>query len=84
MIYESFAAGQDEDEQRADRFSPRQLALLALATSIDALAVGVSFSLLRISLAQTVVVIGVTTFVLWSAGRSTALDPVRQTRGSLV
>jgi manganese efflux pump family protein len=63
MIRESFAAG-DGGEQRRDRFSPRQLALLALATSIDALAVGISFSLLEISLAQRVAVIGITTFVL--------------------
>lgn len=37
---------------------------LAVATSIDALAVGLSFSLLEISLLQTVLIIGVVSFVL--------------------
>jgi len=37
---------------------------LAVATSIDALAVGLSFSLLKISLWQTVLIIGVVSFAL--------------------
>ncbi|MCL5795277.1 MAG: manganese efflux pump MntP family protein [Patescibacteria group bacterium] len=40
------------------------LTTLALATSIDALAVGLSFSLLRISIIIPAVIIGVVTFVL--------------------
>jgi len=63
MIREAFARGH-EDEGRADRFAPAQLAVLAVATSVDALAVGVSFSLLDIGLLQTVAVIGLTTFAL--------------------
>jgi putative Mn2+ efflux pump MntP len=37
--------------------------LLAIATSIDALAAGVSFAFLSTSLLQCVVIIGVTTFI---------------------
>jgi putative Mn2+ efflux pump MntP len=63
MIAEAFA-GDGGERAPTDRFSPKQLTLLAVATSIDALAVGISFSLLDIGLAQTVAVIGITTFAL--------------------
>ena len=48
--------------------APSQMLPLAIATSIDALAVGVSFAFLRISIAPAVVLIGLTTFVLSIAG----------------
>jgi len=41
---------------------------LAFATSIDALAVGVSFAFLRVSIIPAVLFIGVTTFTLSLAG----------------
>ena len=63
MIYEAFTGDEYAAETR-DRFAVGPLAVLALATSIDALAVGISFSLLDIGLAVTVAVIGVTTFAL--------------------
>jgi putative Mn2+ efflux pump MntP len=63
MIHEAFS-GDDRDARPRDPFAVPQLAMLALATSIDALAVGISFSLLDIGLAETVAVIGVTTFAL--------------------
>lgn len=44
--------------------SLRQIAVLALATSIDALAVGVSFAFLDVNIWVSIAVIGVTTFVL--------------------
>lgn len=62
MIYESRRA--DEDKEEDDPFSTSRLLLLSVATSLDALAVGVSFSLLGISLLTTVTVIGLVTFSL--------------------
>ena len=44
------------------------LLLLALATSIDALAVGISFAFLQVSIVPAVLIIGATTFVLSVAG----------------
>jgi len=66
MIYESFK----DDEDKAD-FNPlnnKVLLLLAIATSIDALAVGVSFSFLKISLFYSVSTIAIITFVTSSLG----------------
>ena len=42
--------------------------MLAVATSIDALAVGVTLAFLDVSLAEAVSVIGVTTFVITFCG----------------
>ena len=59
MIRES----RDEDEEVDDDFSPRAMFPLAVATSIDALAVGVSFALLQVDIVPAVSFIGLTTFV---------------------
>ena len=47
-----------------DRLDLKSLFMLAIATSIDALAVGVSFALLKIKISLAVFVIGLTTFVI--------------------
>ncbi|MCL2757024.1 MAG: manganese efflux pump MntP family protein [Coriobacteriia bacterium] len=47
---------------------PAHMLPLALATSIDALAVGVSFAFLQVSIVPAVALIGVTTFVLSAIG----------------
>ena len=52
------------EEAVASPFDNGKLLILSVATSLDAFAVGISFSLLEISLAETVVVIGVVTFLL--------------------
>ena len=49
------------EEAVASPFDNGKLLILSVATSLDAFAVGISFSLLEISLAETVVVIGVVT-----------------------
>lgn len=59
MVRES----RDEEEDMDDDFSPRAMLPLAVATSIDALAVGVSFALLRIEIVPAVSFIGLTTFI---------------------
>ena len=49
-------------------FSPKEMLPLAVATSIDALAVGVSFAFLQTPIFQAVAVIGLTTFCFGVAG----------------
>ena len=67
MIYESFKIKQAQ--QRSDPLSTTMLLILAVATSIDALAVGVTFSfLLAGSLLIAVIIIGAVTFALSYAG----------------
>ena len=50
--------------KRKEELSAKNLTVLAIATSIDALAVGVSFAFLGISIVQTIIIIGIITFVL--------------------
>ena len=66
MVKESFDRG---EECHDDSFDPRTMFLLAVATSIDALAVGVTFALLPdVHIAAAVSLIGATTFLLSAAG----------------
>lgn len=51
-------------ECERDEFSYKKLTILAIATSIDALAVGVSFAFLNVSIIPSITIIGITTFVL--------------------
>lgn len=48
----------------AAKLDYRELVMLALATSIDALAVGITFAFLRVDIASSVALIGATTFLL--------------------
>ena len=65
MVRESRGA---EAEELDCSFSPRAMLPLAVATSIDALAVGVTFAFLKVDILPAVLFIGVTTFVLSAAG----------------
>lgn len=62
MIYESKKMDGQEKEVKPLDFPT--LLLLSVATSIDALAVGISFALLDISIVMPILVIGAVTFVL--------------------
>lgn len=64
MIREAFG---EEDEMDAD-MTVKSMFVLAVATSIDALAVGVTFAFLKVQLAAAVSLIGVTTFTLSAVG----------------
>jgi putative Mn2+ efflux pump MntP len=66
MIYESFQI--EEVEKEKNPLDTKVLFILALATSIDALAVGLSFALLNVTVLLPVVIIGVVTFILSYAG----------------
>ncbi len=65
MIKESF----DKDEEQTDAsMSVGQMLPLAIATSIDALAVGVTFAFLKTPVLSSVCVIGAVTFCFSAAG----------------
>lgn len=64
MIRESFGKA----EELNSSFSPKAMLPLAVATSIDALAVGVTFAFLEVSIVFAVSVIGAVTFVISAAG----------------
>lgn len=57
-----------EAESLDDSFDIKTMLLLAIATSIDALAVGVTFAFLNVDIVQAVSFIGVITFVFGIAG----------------
>jgi putative Mn2+ efflux pump MntP len=58
----------DEEECLDCSFTFRAMLPLAVATSIDALAVGVTFAFLKVSIVPAVSFIGVITFTLSAAG----------------
>lgn len=64
MIYEATHAACDAD----NAMDAKTMFILAVATSIDALAVGVSFAVLDIKLWLSVAIIGLTTFLFSCAG----------------
>ena len=61
-----------------EKLDMRELLMMAVATSIDALAVGVTFAFLGVNVMAAVVVIGVTTFALSFVGVVVG-EPVRRT-----
>ena len=64
MIKESFGGDENMDSSMA----VRSMLLLAIATSIDALAVGVTFAFLKVSIIPAVSFIGLVTFVCSAIG----------------
>jgi putative Mn2+ efflux pump MntP len=66
MIYESVKL--EPKERTINPLDVSILLMLSIATSIDALAVGVSFAFLKVSIATPVIIIGVVTFILSFTG----------------
>ena len=64
MIVEAVRSGLDAPAVQEDRLQIRELVILALATSIDALAVGITFAFLQINIWAAISIIGITTFIL--------------------
>ena len=54
----------DEEEKRNDNVDVKTMLLLAVATSIDALAVGVTFAFFKVNLLLSISIIGIITFAL--------------------
>ena len=65
MIKESF---DDDSENKNDDVSFKTMIVLAIATSIDALAVGITFAFLNVNLVLAVSLIGIITFILSIVG----------------
>ena len=67
MIWDAFH-GEDEAPSGQNRFDLRELLMLSVATSIDAMAVGITFAFLQVIILPAVGLIGCTTFCLSLAG----------------
>jgi putative Mn2+ efflux pump MntP len=66
MIWEGF--GKESDEEKGDQTRGWPLLLLSIATSIDALAVGFSFSILKNPILFPAVIIGIVCFIMTIIG----------------
>ncbi len=58
----------NDDEGADPSFTAKSMLLLAIATSIDALAIGITFAFLDVNIVAAVLFIGVCTFVISAAG----------------
>jgi len=67
-LFQQAATAQTDPSRTLHPFAWRTLLVLAIVTSIDALAVGMSVALIGVSLWQLVIATGVITFVLSLAG----------------
>lgn len=65
MIKEALGKGEEDCDPS---LAPMTMLLLAVATSIDALAVGVTFAFLRVDILPAIALIGVCTFIISAAG----------------
>jgi putative Mn2+ efflux pump MntP len=68
MIYEGLQKPDVEDLDKPNRHSFRSLAITAFATSIDAMAVGVSLAFLDVDIVSTSLVIGAATMLMVTLG----------------
>ena len=73
MLWDARRSSNNNDQQASTSASTvqldyKELFALAIATSIDALAVGVTFAFLDVAIAPSVLLIGVTTFCISFAG----------------
>ena len=70
MIFEVFKGGEEALDEDGDKLQLKQLVILAIATSIDALAVGITFALLDggVGIITSVLMIGIVTFIISFAG----------------
>ena len=69
MLWDAFHEDEEDEAGRsADKLDVKELFMLAIATSIDAFAVGLSFAFLQVDIVSSVAIIGVTTFALSLVG----------------
>lgn len=69
MIWDVLKGGEEATETAGDSsLDIKELFVLAIATSIDALAVGISFAFLQVNITSAITLIGCTTFVISAAG----------------
>lgn len=68
MIFEALKEEEEEINKTDSKLDIKELFLLAIATSIDALAVGITFAFLNVSILPAISIIGCTTFILSAIG----------------
>ena len=68
MLYEAIKAKVNDEECAVDPTAHRRLLILAIATSIDALAVGVGFAFIEVRILPVALAIGIITFTLSAMG----------------
>jgi putative Mn2+ efflux pump MntP len=69
MMYESFNPDEEKSDNKKDPpLDIKEMFLLALATSIDALAVGVTFAFLEYPIVESITIIGIVTFIISIVG----------------
>ena len=69
MLWDVFHEKEDGEQESAElRLDHLELFMLAIATSIDALAVGIAFACLDVNIWSSISIIGVTTLVISFAG----------------
>lgn len=68
MIHESLEKKCPECESHGESLALREMLVLAIATSIDALAVGITFAFLNVNIIAAVLFIGIITFTLSAVG----------------
>jgi len=66
MLFPKFS--NEDEEEGSDKFSFKELTLLAIATSIDAFAVGITYAVLKTDILIPVIIIGVTAFIFTIIG----------------
>ncbi|MEG1139945.1 MAG: manganese efflux pump MntP family protein [Lachnospiraceae bacterium] len=64
MLYEAFTKKEEEGVNEEERLNLKEVLIMAIATSIDALAIGVTFAFLGVNIWLAIAVIGVTTFII--------------------
>ena len=68
MIREALSDDDEEEESSSCDCGFKTMLMMAIATSIDALAVGVSFAFLKVNIWFSVMIIGITTFLFSFVG----------------
>lgn len=68
MVIEALKEDEEEINKTESRLDIKELFFLAIATSIDALAVGITFAFLNVSIIPAIAIIGCTTFLLSAVG----------------
>ncbi len=64
MVFDALKGGEEESCKPEEKLDYKELVALSFATSIDALAVGISFAFLQVKVLPSVACIGATTFLL--------------------
>ncbi|MCR4924873.1 MAG: manganese efflux pump MntP family protein [Clostridiales bacterium] len=70
MIKDSFSKEKEDEEKKDDKekIDLKELTVMAVATSIDALAVGITFAFSEVNIFSAISIIGATTFVICIIG----------------